>query len=185
MAVIGVGTLLACGEHDDVTDMARSIVDPIAQGLRGSGPLASIAEVGTGRQAELMATHIRPPRALAEFIRIAGIAGGVFGIESGGQRLGILIHQHRNVRIAGLGLGKLADVGDRVGVTKLPFTVIGSLRGVRGIDQRVKGGTFLGTGGCGSVGYALELRGSGSRIGHQQIHRILLGERHRRGSGAH
>ena len=74
-----------------------------------------------------MATHIRPPRALAEFIRIAGIAGGVFGIESGGQRLGILIHQHRNVRIAGLGLGKLADVGDRVGVTKLPFTVIGSL----------------------------------------------------------
>ena len=44
MAVIGVGTLLACGEHDDVTDMARGIVDPIAQGLRGSGPLASIAE---------------------------------------------------------------------------------------------------------------------------------------------
>ena len=41
VAVIRVGTFLACGEHDDVADMARRVINPIAQGAGRIGPLAT------------------------------------------------------------------------------------------------------------------------------------------------
>ena len=81
VAVIRVGTFLACGEHDDIADMARRVINPLAQGAGRIGPLATVAHVGACRQTELMAAHIHPPRALAELVGVADVSGGMVRIE--------------------------------------------------------------------------------------------------------
>lgn len=49
MAVHRARTELSALEHDNIADMARSGIDPIAQLLRGCCPLGPIAKMGTDR----------------------------------------------------------------------------------------------------------------------------------------
>ncbi len=99
------------------------------------------------------------------------------GIEAGRQRTLVLVHQHRDVGIAGQGLRQLTGVDGGAGVAELPFTL--AVRRI-GVAQR---GAVLGTGSL-VVGDALDLGGGRGLVGQCEIgHIALLPESHCGGCG--
>ena len=112
-----------------------------------------------------MAAHIHPPRALAERVGVAAVAGGVVRIEPGGQHVVVLIHQSRHLRVVRQGARHLIHIQLRGVAGGLPFAFAGDLGGIGGRRGLLRRGNRIGNGAIGQGAQRRTILGTGHHIG--------------------